>query len=567
MSLADSGSDAAQQQAGTGAIEKQDASLPDASAADSGAEVPEPNAACDVCADGFARADSDCSTTCTPLLLMLSSSQGVLSPAFDSRITHYRLELPLLTDSLALAASAPDGSNLSINGTALASAAAYTVNAIPYGESAVMATVQTPAGGAREYAITLTRTGAQRAYLKASNTGSGDGFGYSVAADGDTLVVGAPHEDSSATGVNGNDDDAAAESGAAYVFRRTDAGFVQTAYLKPSTVLVDGHFGWAVTVADDTIAVGAPDKNGGAVYVFTREGETWRASATSYAPVHGDYGQALALHGDTLVVGAPAEDAGATSAGAVYVLKRMGENWESINRLVSPNAQLLGFLGSGVAINGDLIVAGATGESSTTIGSGAAYAWRRESGGNELTLLPRIVAANPGASDVFGDTVAIAGNSLAIGAMWASLGPIESGALYIYDLQGETFSQPAVVSAANAAGMSHFASRVAYQGSVIVAGSPDEDGAGRGVNGALNAEVRDQSGAAYVFVRRDGTFNQLAYLKADAPGAGDQYGSSVAVVGDTLFIGAPSESSHARGIAGDADNDDAPKSGAVYVVR
>ena len=74
----------------------------------------------------------------------------------------------------------------------------------------------------------------QQAYLKASNTEDGDQFGYSVAVSGDTVVVGAI-EDSSATGVNGDQtDNNARSSGAAYVFVRSGTTWSQQAYLKAS---------------------------------------------------------------------------------------------------------------------------------------------------------------------------------------------------------------------------------------------------------------------------------------------------------------------------------------------
>ena len=71
--------------------------------------------------------------------------------------------------------------------------------------------------GAR-YLLTIDPI-AQQAYLKASNTGADDFFGYSVAVAGDTVVVGAFFEDSAATGVDGNQaDNTAGNAGAAYVF-------------------------------------------------------------------------------------------------------------------------------------------------------------------------------------------------------------------------------------------------------------------------------------------------------------------------------------------------------------
>jgi hypothetical protein len=122
----------------------------------------------------------------------------------------------------------------------------------------------------------------QQAYIKASNTEAGDGF-RAVALDGDTLAVGAGGEDSSATGVNGDqDDNSADDSGAVYVFTRDASGdWSQQAYIKASNTEAGDGFR-AVALDGETLVVGAPDEdssvNGdqadnsasrsGAVYVF-----------------------------------------------------------------------------------------------------------------------------------------------------------------------------------------------------------------------------------------------------------------------------------------------------------
>src|SRR5215470_2078024 len=100
---------------------------------------------------------------------------------------------------------------------------------------------------------------AQQAYLKASNTGSGDFFGQSVAISGDTMVVGAHQEASNAIGPNGDqNDNSAIFAGAAYVFVRDGGGsWSQQAYLKPSNTGARDVFGWSVAVSGDTIVVGA----------------------------------------------------------------------------------------------------------------------------------------------------------------------------------------------------------------------------------------------------------------------------------------------------------------------
>ena len=102
-------------------------------------------------------------------------------------------------------------------------------------------------------------TWSQQAYLKASNTRASAYFGYSVAVSGDTVVVGAVLEASSATGVNGNQaDNSADQAGAAYVFVRSGTSgtsWTQQAYLKASNTGGD-YFGTSVAVSGDTVVVG-----------------------------------------------------------------------------------------------------------------------------------------------------------------------------------------------------------------------------------------------------------------------------------------------------------------------
>src|SRR5688572_21419857 len=138
---------------------------------------------------------------------------------------------------------------------------------------------------------------AQQAYLKASNTGAIDVFGWAAAVEGDTVVVSAYAEDSNATGVNGNENNNSADfAGAVYVFVRNGTNWTQQAYLKASNTGANDHFGWSLAISGDTVVVGAGGEasnatgvNGdqsnnsapgsGAVYVFVRNGTNWMQQA------------------------------------------------------------------------------------------------------------------------------------------------------------------------------------------------------------------------------------------------------------------------------------------------
>jgi hypothetical protein len=115
-----------------------------------------------------------------------------------------------------------------------------------------------PASGAAYVFGRAGTTWSQQAYLKASNTGTGDVFGFSIAISGDTVVVATYAEASNATGIDGNQtDNSATNAGAAYVFVRTGTTWSQQAYLKASNTAANDAFGQSVAVDGDTVVVGA----------------------------------------------------------------------------------------------------------------------------------------------------------------------------------------------------------------------------------------------------------------------------------------------------------------------
>ena len=197
----------------------------------------------------------------------------------------------------------------------------------------------------------------QQAYLKASNSDPGDGFGLRVAVSGDTVVVGASLEASSATAINGNQaDNSAGDSGAAYIFLRSGTTWTQQLYLKASNTGTQDYFGGSVAVSGNTVVVGAwgEDSNttgldgnqadnsagmSGAAYVFVCRADIWSQQAYLKASNTGEidqFGSSVAVSGDTVVVGASTEGSSATGvnsnqadnsvvfAGAAYVFTGLG---------------------------------------------------------------------------------------------------------------------------------------------------------------------------------------------------------------------------------------------------
>jgi hypothetical protein len=406
--------------------------------------------------------------------------------------------------------------------------------------------------GAAYVFVRRNGTWTQQAYLKASNTGANDMFGRAVAISGDTIVVGAFAESSSATGVNGNQsDNSASASGAAYVFVRQGTNWTQQAYLKASNAGAGDWFGMRVAVSGDTAIVGALGED------------------SSSTGVNGNQ-----------------SDNSATNAGAAYVFVRSGTNWTQQAYLKASNTGMGDNFGT-VAVAGDTVVVGAWRESSSTTRvngdqgdnragfSGAAYVFTRS--GTNWSQQAYLKASNSDGGDLFGDTVSVSGNTVVVGARGedSSAAAVNgnqrdnsatnSGAAYVFTRNGTNWSQQAYLKASNTEAGDGFGIRVAVSGDTVVVGAFGESSSATGVNGNQSENTATNSGAAYVFVRNGTTWSQQAYLKASNTEAWDKFGYSVAVSGATAVVGAILEDSSATGVNGDQCDNSASGSSAAYV--
>lgn len=326
-----------------------------------------------------------------------------------------------------------------------------------------------------------------QAYLKSSNTESGDAFGKSVAIEGDTVVVGATGEDSNAMGVGGNQtNNGAAGAGAAYIFTRNGTTWTQEAYLKAGNTDAGDGFGGSVSISGDSVLVGASGEDGsatgvngnatsnaapeaGAAYLFVRNGTAWTQQAylkASNAEGSDFFGGSVAIYGDRAVVGANCEDSGATGvngnqasagqidSGAAYIFVRTGSDWAQEAYLKASNTQGLDLFGSSVAISAETVVATATFEDSAA----------NVVNGNQ---------SNDGASN--------------------------AGAAYVFTRNGTSWAQSAYLKASNAEAVDLFGQRAAISGNTVVVTADAEDGGSAGVNGNDLSNSAADAGAAYAF--------------------------------------------------------------------
>ena len=340
-------------------------------------------------------------------------------------------------------------------------------------------------------AYVFTRSGTtwtQQAYLKASNTGAGDGFGAAVAISGNTIAVSAPYEASAASGVNGNgNDNSATNAGAAYVFTRSGTTWSQQAYLKASNPGIDDVFGRSIGISGDTAVVGA---------IFEDSAAT-------------------GINGNQA-------DNSANGAGAAYVFARSGTTWSQQAYLKGSNTGAIDTFGASVAVSGNTIIAGAPGEDSDATGvngnqaseavsaSGAAYVYTRS--GTAWTQQAYLKASHPRQDDVFGTAVAIDGNTAAVGAKLqdghyvpagdedpTDTSTVESGAVYPFARTGTTWAQTSFLKARGAGADDRLGSVVAVSADTIVAGAPQEDSGATGVDGNSADDSAHNAGAAQVY--------------------------------------------------------------------
>ncbi|GAB4514688.1 MAG: hypothetical protein Tsb0020_33210 [Haliangiales bacterium] len=244
-------------------------------------------------------------------------------------------------------------------------------------------------------------------------------------------------------------------------------------------------------------------------------------------------------------------------------------------------------LGYHVAISGDTLVVGAWQEDSDADGvggdaddnsasnSGAVYVFRLIDGAWEPEAY--LKASNSGNDDWFGRSVSIEGDTLAVGGLGEASGAPgddpdddsepQSGAVYVYRRADGVWSQEAYLKASHPDSADFFGIDVDLSGDTLVVGASGESSAStHGNEDPANNGALD-SGAVYVYRRVDTTWELEAYLKSPNTQIDDNFGHSVAVVGDVLAAGAVGEDSDADGTNGDSSDNSASTSGAVYIYR
>jgi hypothetical protein len=361
----------------------------------------------------------------------------------------------------------------------------------------------------------------QIAYVKASNAEAADHFAcgganqghtgnsIAVSGDGNTMAIGAPFESGGARGSNGNqNDNSTYASGAVYVFTRQGDSWTQQAYVKASNPGEGDHFGSSV--------------------VLSRDGTTMAVAA------HWEASGATGVDGDQ-------NDNSVPEAGAVYVFTRTGNDWTQQAYIKASNTGRAG--------------------SADEFGDGDQFGYSLALSGDGNTIAVGAPTEDSAAQQFNGNQRDDTAQS--------------SGAVYVYARTGRTWAQQAYVKGAHteAGDLFGFSLALSFDGSTLAAAAFDEDGGGRGINPPHDNRSAN-SGALYVLTRQNGNWSQQAYIKGSKGETSDGFGfaTSISEDGNTVVVGVGDEACLTPGIDPPGCADDAPPGrganiwvGAAYV--
>lgn len=364
---------------------------------------------------------------------------------------------------------------------------------------------------------------AQQQKLTASDGGRNALFGCCTAIHGDTLVVGAYGDE-----VNGQ-----TSRGSAYAYVLNNGTWQQQAKFVASDGEAGDDFGISVGVTTNLAIMGAPNdkivnnESWGSAYIFVRSGTAWGSQyklVASDGALGDSFGDSVALSGGTAIIGAPVhEHSGIFAEGAAYVYVLSGSQWllQAELRANDPTADSL--FGQAVAIDGDTAIIGANGVNGFR---GAAYIFTRSNG--VWTQQAKLTASDSATNDYLGFSVAISGDTAAVGAFLNDPnGHQDQGAAYVFQRNGTSWTQQAKLTASDGAAGDLFGRSVAINGNTVIAGADQH----------LIGSSAGQ-GAAYVFTRSNGTWQQSAQFVASDGAPNDGLGIGVAVEGNTCVVGA-----------------------------
>ncbi|MBW4442205.1 MAG: DUF4347 domain-containing protein [Plectolyngbya sp. WJT66-NPBG17] len=323
----------------------------------------------------------------------------------------------------------------------------------------------------------------QQSKLTASDGAASDFFGYSVAISGNTAIVGSYL-----------DDDKGTNSGSAYIYQFNGTSWVQQSKLTASDGAASDYFGYSVAISGNTAIVGSylDDDLGtdsGSAYIHQFNGTSWVQQSkltASDGAAFDRFGYSVAISGNTAIVGSYLDDDKGTNSGSAYIHQFNGTSWVQQSKLTASDGAASDFFGYSVAISGNTAIVGSYFDDDKGTDSGSAYIYQFN--GTSWVQQSKLTASDGAASDFFGYSVAISGNTAIVGSYFDDDKGTDSGSAYIYQFNGTSWVQQSKLTASDGAAFDRFGYSVAISGNTAIVGSYLDDNPGTA-----------NSGSAYIF--------------------------------------------------------------------
>jgi len=368
--------------------------------------------------------------------------------------------------------------------------------------------------------------------------GPGDNFAEKMALDDDKLVICTPLAD--AQGV---------DSGSVSIFQRDAAtgGWQETQQLLPSNGSAMGHFGSSAATSANfifigAVGVGAAGPANGAVHVFERDATgAWAESQILEAAGASAFGTSLAVRGDLLAIGNPASSATSSDSVHLFTLDTQSGQWIELQQLIPPLSDGASF-GSSIALGDGIILVGRPSDpAGLGPDTGSASVYIRDAASGSWVLEQELHSSTAQPLEAFGESVAVGDGVLIISAFAPAAGPngpSASARSFERDPESGEWLETQQLSCSSGCGAPGYQA-MALEGDILVIGESQDP-----TPGSVTIYQRNLATCQWIVVDQ---------LTPTASTDGDGFGTSVAISGRTIAVGAP------------GDDDLAPDAGAAYV--
>jgi hypothetical protein len=345
-------------------------------------------------------------------------------------------------------------------------------------------------------------------------------FGWSLSIESNTMLIGAPN---------------IFEHGITYIYESDGIEWIEKQIISPINGGDEDRFGESVLLHGEYAFIGArntADKGyrSGAVYVYKKTGNQWVLDTkllASDGEAYDYFGGAISVYGDTLMIGAYGDDDIATDSGAVYIFENVNGEWLQSNKITASDGEDTDYFGAKILINGNKLLVSSVLDDDNGIDSGTVYFFEKDSNTNSWILTSKITPMDGAEGDRFGSSLSLQNDLMVISSYFDGDNGYHSGSAYIFSYINNNWTETTKLLANDGQSTDYFGISTKIANNRIAIGSI------RNSNGNGN-----RAGAVYLYSYINGSWIQSEKLITTDGEFGDQFGLSIDVQNNKLYIGA-----------------------------